>query len=87
LANVFDESNGEESVTASLRRMVFVKDSPPFKGHKKHPNESLNVLGISRVELAKVAEVAAAQSGHGEDTVALPYKIVVVGVFPAEGQP
>jgi hypothetical protein len=67
--------------------MVFVKDSPAFKEHTAHPKETLKVLGIPRIDLAQVAEIAAAQSGHGEDSVALPYEIVIVGVFPAEGQP
>jgi hypothetical protein len=86
LANVYDTSDEEEPITERPRRMVFVKDSQAFKEHTAHPNESLHVMGIPRVDLAQVAEIAAVQSGHGEDSVALPYEIVIVGVFPAEDQ-
>lgn len=86
LARVFAETDLEEPLTESPIRMVFVKGSPPAQELANHPGETLTVLGSPRVDLAKVAEIAQAQDGDGqEDTVSLPYEMVIVGVFPSGG--
>jgi hypothetical protein len=80
LAKIFDVSDEEEPVIPGLRRMVFVKGTPPadaLNGLAK--GDRLHVMGIPRVNLTEVA--AAAQSGKTVNT-RLPYEMIIVAVFP-----
>jgi hypothetical protein len=80
LAKIFDVSDEEEPVIPDLRRMVFVKGTPPadaLNGLGK--GDHLHVMGIPRVNLTEV--VAAAKSGKTVNT-RLPYEMIIVAVFP-----
>jgi len=87
LARVSAEAEPDEPLTASPIRMVFVKDSPPARELAAHPGETLKVLGTPRVDLAQVAEIAQSQNSHDEDSVKLPYEMVIVGVFTEPVEP
>ncbi len=81
LADVYGNDDGEEKVNSSPRRMVFVDGTPPAgKVKALGKGERLHVLGIPRVNLAEVSEIAA-QSGGDVFSGTLPYEIIVVGVF------
>jgi hypothetical protein len=85
LARVYDDENPDEPLTSSPIRMVFVNGSDAAKTMKDNFGEKLKVLGIPRVDLAQVAEIAATQPGEeGEDTVCLPYEMVVLAVLSEE---
>ena len=78
LANIYDVSDPENPVTAAPHRMVFVDNTEPAKQLMSLPQgQRLHVLGIPRVNLA---EVAAVPGGNSVD-LALPYEMIVVGVF------
>jgi hypothetical protein len=80
LAKIFDVSDEEEPVVPDLRRMVFVKGTPPadaLNGLGK--GDRLHVMGIPRVNLTEV--VAAAKAGKTVNT-RLPYEMIIVAVFP-----
>lgn len=80
LAQIFDVSDEEEPVIPGLRRMVFVKGTPPadaLNGLGK--GDRLHVMGIPRVNLTEV--VAAAKTGKTVNT-RLPYEMIIVAVFP-----
>jgi hypothetical protein len=79
LANVYDVDDQEESVTADVRRMVFVENTDPADQVQKLPKGGrLHVLGIPRVNLAEVETIA---TGDAVDTL-LPYEMIVVAVLP-----
>lgn len=80
LAKIFDVSDEEEPVVPDLRRMVFVKGTPPadaLNGLAK--GDRLHVMGIPRVNLTEV--LAAAKSGKTVN-MRLPYEMIIVAVFP-----
>ena len=84
LARVYDESDPDEPLTPSPRRMVFVAGSAAAKALQQDPNKRVKVLGTPRVDLEQVAEIAR-KLGEGElATVCLPYEIVVLAVLPEE---
>ncbi len=85
LARVYDDANPDEPLTSSPIRMVFVNGSTAAKALKENFGEKLKVLGIPRVDLTQVAAIANTQKS-GEDTVCLPYEIVVLAVLPDEAQ-
>jgi hypothetical protein len=87
LARVYDDENPDEPLTSTPIRMVFVNGSDAAKALKDNFGEKLKVLGIPRVDLAQVAEIANTQPGEGEDTVCLPYEIVVLAVLSEEAPP
>jgi len=79
LADVLDDN--DESVVASSRRMVFVKGTPPADFVKNlDGGAKLRVLGIPRVNLAEVYELAQA-AGTQMIQHSLPYEMIVVGVY------
>jgi hypothetical protein len=80
LAKIFDVSDEEEPVVSDLRRMVFVKGTPPsdaLNGLGK--GDHLHVMGVPRVNLTEV--LAAAKAGKTVNT-RLPYEMIIVAVFP-----
>lgn len=82
LAHVFDKDNLDEPVTAAVRRMVFVKGTPPAdKLLTLAKGEQLHVLGIPRVNLS---EVFAITSKNGKDAidVKLPYEMIIAAILP-----
>lgn len=85
LARVYDDSDPDEPLRSSPLRMIFVKGSTAAKALQESSGEKIKVLGIPRVDLAQVAEIAKTQH-DGEDTVCLPYEIVVLAVLPEETQ-
>ena len=88
LARVYDDENPDEPLTSTPIRMVFVNGSDAAKALKDNFGEKLKVLGIPRVDLAQVAEIANTQpGGEGEDTVCLPYEIIVLAVLSEESPP
>ena len=66
-----------------LRRMIFVKGSPP--GEKiatMSKGDSLHVLGVPRVNLNEVFAIANGMSGHDEYAFGgLPYEIIIVALL------
>jgi hypothetical protein len=85
LARVYDDSDPEEPLTESPRRMVFVNGSKAAELLKQNFGQKLKVLGIPRVDLDQVAEIAKAlKPGEEAVSVCLPYEIVVLAVFPSE---
>jgi hypothetical protein len=85
MARVFDPENPEEPLFESLRRMVFVKGSPPekeLKGLKK--GDTLHVLGIPRVNFSVVMAIVN-KGGTGDEPVALPYEMIIAAVLPPLG--
>jgi hypothetical protein len=82
LADVFSEDSSEEPVTASPKRMIFVKNTDPAKKLSQLPvGERLHVLGIPRVSLAEVVAITATH-GHEPVEVNLPYEMIIVAVLP-----
>lgn len=82
LAHVFDKDNVDEPVTANVRRMIFVKGTPPAdKLLALAQGEQLHVLGIPRVNLN---EVFAITSKNGKDPVdvKLPYEMIIAAILP-----
>jgi hypothetical protein len=78
LANVYDSRDLEEPVTTDVRRMVFVENTEPAKQLLSLPKGGrMHVLGIPRVNLAEVAELA---KGGSVDT-ALPYEMIIVAIM------
>jgi hypothetical protein len=84
LARVYDESDPDEPLTPSPRRMVFVKDSAAAKALQQDPDQRVKVLGTPRVDLEQVAEIARKLGDDEIATVCLPYEIVVLAVLPEE---
>ena len=82
LAQVFDKDDEEEPAAAALRRMVFVKGTPPAnKILSLAKGDRLHVLGIPRVNLAEVSAIAT-KNGTKEVDVKLPYEMIVVAILP-----
>jgi hypothetical protein len=82
LAHVFDKDNLDEPVVTDVRRMVFVKGTPPAdKLLTLAKGEHLHVLGIARVNLT---EVFAITSKNGKDAVdvKLPYEMIIAAILP-----
>lgn len=82
LAHVFDKNNVDEPVAADVRRMVFVKGTPPAdKLLTLAKGEHLHLLGIPRVNLS---EVFAITSKNGKDAVdvKLPYEMIIAAILP-----
>jgi hypothetical protein len=79
LAQVFDTNEEEEPVIPAVRRMVFVKGTPPADEVKKMGKGGrLHVLGIPRVNLAEVAAVPVGDPVQ----MSLPYEMIIVAVLP-----
>ena len=82
LAHVFDKDNVDEPVTADVRRMVFVKGTPPAdRLLTLAKGDQLHVLGIPRVNLS---EVFAITSKNGKDAIGvkLPYEMIIAAILP-----
>lgn len=82
MARVFDPDDPEEPLFDSLRRMVFVKGSPPAKelvGLKK--GDTLHVMGIPRVNLTEVMAIVD-KGGTKDKPVPLPYEMIIAAVLP-----
>jgi hypothetical protein len=83
LAHVFDKDNLDEPVAADVRRMVFVKGTPPAdKLLALAKGERLHVLGIPRVNLAEVFAIAS-KNDKNEVDVKLPYEMIIAAVLPS----
>jgi len=82
LAHVFDKANVDEPVAADVRRMVFVKGTPPAdKLLTLAKGDQLHVLGIPRVNLNDVF-VITSKNGKNAVDVKLPYEMIVSAVLP-----
>ncbi|HLM82915.1 MAG TPA: hypothetical protein VK302_20120 [Terriglobales bacterium] len=78
LANVFDTSNEEEAITRDVRRMVFVKGTEAAtRVQTMSKGDRMHVLGIPRVNLSEVAEMATEQSTQTR----LPYEMIIVAIL------
>jgi hypothetical protein len=81
LAHVFDTKDVDKQVTADVRRMVFVKGTPPAdKLATLGKGDQLHVLGIPRVNLAEVSAIADKHKGAPVD-VKLPYEMIIIAVL------
>src|SRR5205823_10930880 len=83
LASVHDaeEEGEEEGLTEDLRRMVFVKGTEPAdQVVKLSKGDRMHVLGIPRVSLAEVAEMAMTEPVQTR----LPYEMIIVAVLPED---
>lgn len=81
LANIFDNEDPEEALTAQERRMVFVSGTGPAEQVAKlAKGDRLHVLGIPRVNLAEVSAMAHSEAVSGM----LPYEMIIVAVLPQE---
>jgi hypothetical protein len=78
-AKIFD---GENELLAHKRRIAFVKDSEPFqKLQSLQPNECLNVLGITRINLELISwRIKNAKKKPEVLGWNIPYELVAVGV-------
>jgi hypothetical protein len=84
LAHAYDISDLETPVTAAPRRMVFVRGSPPARALEElSEGNLLHVLGEPRVNLREVMEILEGADGEVMQ-VALPYEMVIVGIYPDE---
>lgn len=84
LAHVYDSFERGHRLTNKLRRMIFVKDSPPALGLEEYAKgDMLRVLGIPRINLNEVAAVARKSGGESE-FLNLPYEIIVAAVLESE---
>jgi hypothetical protein len=82
LARVYDSEDQEEPVTSDVRRMVFVKDTPPAEQiQAMQTGDRLHVLGIPRVNLSEVAAMATSNP----TTTTLPYEMIIVAVLGDSG--
>jgi len=78
LANVFDTSNEEDAVTGDARRMVFVKGTEPAtRVRTLSKGDRMHVLGIPRVNLSEVAEMATEKPTQTH----LPYEMIIVAIL------
>ena len=83
LANVFDINDEEEKVNASPVRMVFLDGTPAAQAIAAlDTGDRMNVLGIPRVDLNKVAAIAKSLPPKKTHTGPLPYEIIVVAQLP-----
>jgi len=81
LATVHDteEESEEEAVTEDVRRMVFVQGTKPAdQVAGLSQGRRLHVLGIPRLNLAEVAEMATEEPTKTR----LPYEMIIVAVLP-----
>ena len=78
-AKIYDHDN---ELLAHKRRVAFVKDSEPFqKLQSLQPNECLNILGITRVNLELISwRIKNAKKKPEVLGWNLPYELVAVGV-------
>jgi hypothetical protein len=78
-AKIYDHDN---ELLAHKRRVAFVKDSEPFqKLQTLQPNECLNVLGITRVNLELISwRIKNAKKKPEVLGWNMPYELVAVGV-------
>ena|SRR3989442_1622224 len=82
LARVFDKDNVDDPVAADVRRMVFVKGTPPADKLLSLANgEQLHVLGIPRVNLNEVFAIAS-KNGKDEVDIKLPYEMIIAAILP-----
>lgn len=82
LAHVFDKDDADETVTADVRRMVFVKGTPPAdKLLSLAKGARLHVLGIPRVNLNDVFAITG-KNGHDAVDVKLPYEMIIAAILP-----
>jgi hypothetical protein len=82
LAHIFDKDDVDQPASPDLRRMIFVKGTPPAnKLASLTKGEQVHVLGIPRVNLAEVSAIAS-QNGNEETDVKLPYEMIIVAILP-----
>jgi hypothetical protein len=82
LAQVFDKDSLDEPVAADVRRMVFVKGTPPAdKLLTLAKGEQLHVLGIPRVNLTEVLSITS-KNGKNAVDVKLPYEMIIAAILP-----
>ncbi|HEU5453040.1 MAG TPA: hypothetical protein VFU76_13690 [Terriglobales bacterium] len=80
LAQIADAEGN--SVAASPVRLAFVKGTPPEQALQQAQNGArLHLLGIPRVNLERIANLAGKMSVGQRTTVKLPYELIVVGVY------
>lgn len=80
LAKIADAEGN--SVAASPVRLAFVKGTPPEVALQQAQNgATLHLLGIPRVNLERIANLAGKMSVGQRTTVKLPYELIVVGVY------
>jgi hypothetical protein len=83
LANVFDIDDEDEKINESPVRMVFVDGTPAATAASAlSPGERMNLLGIPRVDLNKVSEIAKSLDPKEVHRGPLPYEIIVVAQMP-----
>jgi hypothetical protein len=81
LANVYG-ADSEEQVTDQPRRMVAINGTPPYDAMKSlDKGARLHVMGIPRVNLAEVSEIAA-HLGTKTYSGTLPYEMIIVALLP-----
>jgi hypothetical protein len=82
MAYVYDTEETEERLTSDVRRMVFIKDSPPaIELAKYSKGDKLRVVGIPRINLNEVLALAAKVGSEG-DNFPLPYEMIIAAVSP-----
>jgi hypothetical protein len=83
LADVFPLKGGDEDALATKIRMVFTKDTPPWKllaGASE--GDEFDVLGIPRVDLVMIHSFAS-KAGTTGVRRKLPYEMIIVDAKPA----
>ena len=83
VADVFDtgSKDTEDSILENVR-MIFVPNTPPLQqliSSRLGDGDSLNVIGIPRVNLSAIYAFVAASSGR-PSTRKLPYEMIIVAV-------
>src|ERR1051325_2229107 len=83
MARVFDPADPETPLFDELRRMVFVKGSPPEKELRtKKKGDTMHVLGIPRVNLNEVMAIVDKNGTKELSPVKLPYEMIIAALLP-----
>lgn len=82
LAKISATKSFDQPLVAENKRMIFAKGSPSADAVKKlGKDDKLHVLGIPRVNLNKVFEIATKLNIGEEQDDALPYEMIIVTVL------
>lgn len=81
-ADVLAEEGDEDEALASNVRMIFVKDTPPWKKAMSGLaiGDELEVLGVPRLNLNAISTVVNSKSGVPSGKRKLPYEMIVVAL-------
>lgn len=83
LADIYDIDDEEEKVNSDPVRMVFVDGTPAAQAVADlGDGDRMNLLGIPRVDLNKVATIAKGLTANKTYRGPLPYEIIVVAQLP-----